>query len=1547
MASLSADLTARPDDKEYPTEKIANIPTHFALNGKCYGEIFQANLVGNDPDKFPTFYLELYQREKYLPAHLAIVIRASRAIDNTSNPTNAKYAFSTISINAPHIEDFKVSHPGEYKLPEYFDLPKDYNADDKALVTFWTRESLLFNPEVPVLLNDSARPKLQSLLNDIQGLTVSKETQKYEILVKCPKPDSPAYTLLDSLDARIKEQKINNPSYSWSKDSPNEHLVLKNNIYVGQDKPPMSKDYRLYNRPLTGNAHWDLVTHVYAATDEHNVQVLQASEIGATVFKAAFLPVPGSAFKSSDQDNNLPKIIMASVPWDNNLLDRPKEGDVYSFTLPFDVPDCPEPVGEKKPQPKGPHKVDPSDDGVDESSGEWTKTHETNAEKNDAVSEKQHEEALRRRKIWPAVVMPPNSLSAGGQPMFALYRPRDPLWQGVSRDDAPTVGTVVPFIVSEINSTARLKDLLSAEKLNRQSVMISKVVHDRVYNDLVAGLNKFYQMAISDNDELKRGVLSYHLAEFMTNGNHALPYHEIKMVNHCCKDAIHFGKNLAKHQQGHYKNLMENPQCWRHGVALIAGVPASSKSYIMEKVAVAFAAKERADNEPRQQVLIVTDTNDHVNEWGKRLSTQIETTCEAFPDTRKLTIIRVHSLTVEKDMFMKDSLGHNPRSYFDAPKNTEYLVQNVLDILGQKAVARKKARDKRFDLEIANLDLHQAVTRELYDNKKWADFQLKLATKRDNPNDNTISMAELSSYYAEIQDHVLENADFILTTCSLACRAALANKISPILLIKDEDLRSPKWFAKAILANYETLRMAAFVGDRAQKNPHLETLIRPGFKAMFPNFPKYTMFEFLQDSGCHTTFLAVQYRMWNAPLVTHLSRWSYNGAMIDGNANKPEPAEVLFFKKWVKQQFNIDSNCVMIVVNGSYSSREDGSPSTVNLGMQRLATEHLTSLLKALNEEKEVRLDKQKFFVKVISPYLGVVNGMTNTINDLKDSRFSASSQNVVQGLGVNVIMRLIPNKALTDFSGEHKDDLVAMSRFKHGFLYYITKESVEASTYKFVKEDGLMQTYRTKKVSQHHAFFQKQGWIAEISAEDSRVCSKCKQVGHSKDDCEYAQACSNCYSLEHETEACELPKNWVQEDTRVCHACQLPGHTASKCPTRVRGCKRCRRAHPTADCTEPWCKTCKVVGHTHATCPKAFCDNCNERGHWSKSMVCPRYNNCYKCGQKHDPKYCTVAISKDSLFPSMVFNIEEGPTVAVDQVGDAEEVLHRETHPEAYVSAESTEEVAQNAAEPAQSWQADNDGTWNIEQTGASNSTGNSAQASWDTSKNDNSWETVRTKTSDATAQASWETSKNDNSWETVRTKTSDATARASWESLPNDDHTQAKHSSDDSTPITQEEAKTPYVQDKAHIEAQRQAADDALAAAFPNGYKMLPTSGKGLRCGIYAIQGSIAHQQPQLTVPTEEQLVHAALHGDTAAAMTAVQPSEPLDHWFHTDHLQGVLQDYGANIGVNFRLAVIYDTGPIFQTALEVAPDGPTYIIWVYHHPSRIGHYQAIAPL
>ena len=128
----------------------------------------------------------------------------------------------------------------------------------------------------------------------------------------------------------------------------------------------------------------------------------------------------------------------------------------------------------------------------------------------------------------------------------------------------------------------------------------------------------------------------------------------------------------------------------------------------------------------------------------------------------------------------------------------------------------------------------------------------------------------------------------------------------------------------------------------------------------------------------------------------YLSYQSYNKAIINKNTNKPKLVKVFFFKKQIKQQFNIDSNCIIIIVNSSYFLKEDGLLSIINLNIQCLVIKYLISLLKVFNKEKKVRFDKQKFFVKVISLYLEIINSIINTINNLKNFYFLILNQNII-----------------------------------------------------------------------------------------------------------------------------------------------------------------------------------------------------------------------------------------------------------------------------------------------------------------------------------------------------------------------------------------------------------------------------------------------------------------------------------------------------------------------------------------------------------------------
>ena len=212
----------------------------------------------------------------------------------------------------------------------------------------------------------------------------------------------------------------------------------------------------------------------------------------------------------------------------------------------------------------------------------------------------------------------------------------------------------------------------------------------------------------------------------------------------------------------------------------------------------------------------------------------------------------------------------------------------------------------------------------------------------------------------------------------------------------------------------------------------------------------------------------------------------------------------------------------MVTLNNSHSSREDGSASTINLAMQTWAIDYLTKLRKAIADETEIGFTKKEFTMKVISPYLGVVNWMKNQINQsFKDPRFVAASVNVVQGTANSLILRLAPNNKLTDFSGNMQDDLVAGTRFRYGYFYVVTQESLQKETYGFDNDSQLLSTYRTRCVTENHTFFKKQGWVVSAEAVDSRPYRNCLKIGHQKDSCPNEEMCQNCFEPGYHKSVC------------------------------------------------------------------------------------------------------------------------------------------------------------------------------------------------------------------------------------------------------------------------------------------------------------------------------------------------------------------------------------------------------------------------------------------
>ena len=87
------------------------------------------------------------------------------------------------------------------------------------------------------------------------------------------------------------------------------------------------------------------------------------------------------------------------------------------------------------------------------------------------------------------------------------------------------------------------------------------------------------------------------------------------------------------------------------------------------------------------------------------------------------------------------------------------------------------------------------------------------------------------------------------------------------------------------------------------------------------------------------------------------------------------------------------------------------------------------------------------------------------------------------------------------------------------------------------------------------------------------------------------------------------------------------------------------------ADCPYPWCKFCKTTAYAYANCPNVACKKCHTVGHWPDNPICPKYQNCKRCGGPHLAKACDIDLTK-------TFALSSAKPAALNLTSDIQQVL-------------------------------------------------------------------------------------------------------------------------------------------------------------------------------------------------------------------------------------------------------------------------------------------------
>jgi hypothetical protein len=840
--------------------------------------------------------------------------------------------------------------------------------------------------------------------------------------------------------------------------------------------------------------------------------------------------------------------------------------------------------------------------------GDWTQYHETDEE------QEAHDRYIEaQRSKWFAEIIEPSELNAPGEPMMKLFRPRDAAWNGT--ESGPHVGAIIPALEIRISSSSRFRKWLSSDA-KRHEISIAPVFSTQTYKDAIRTTNKFFDEYDADQQQTS---LRHHLVHYMTPGDTTIDYSSEDFFTYCkCKPDLQsqFTKGFTPYQLEKWEEMRH----FEHGIKVVKGGPASGKTAFLLAAALLMAAGEAE----HKQVVIATDTNDLANELARRLYLSRE---EASLD--KLSIIRILPTAVEDAKLKSRYVPDETRPFFQDNTISQWAVENSMADQGRKAQASKLRGDKRFNSNIRSVSLHAAMNREINSNpEEYANLRSELNAVRTNPSDpGTAQRWKLiANSLDKVRAKVLSEADIVVATCDLLLREKINHHLAPALLLKDEDGASQRQKTMCLVACFETLRYLGTYGDTKQKGPF--TLTSKGnVPATFGKFPLYTSMQFFEDTGISVISLFEQHRMYNSALVSWISRHYYNNALIDANANKPTPAQVDFCKAFIKEQFDIDNNYAYVVLANTKALKEEGSTSTSNPAMQDFFMEKLIALKKKLDTTPADQLgfDPTTFKVGVISSYLGVINWFQAKISRILDHRFSAHILQTVQGSQKNLVFRLNPNRRLSPFAGEGRDNLVADTRWQHGYIVGVTDESLGSETYGKPSTNAhyMLTSSVTKHVYSQYLFAKdiNAAVHVDLDEEATAVCEVCEQTGHTAGNTRcpgygHGKACFNCGQFGHFYASCPDPK-------------------ITEAPVFKGTCRRCGEGgHHASDCHLPWCKTCQSTEHAGDSCPRVTCRRCGQLGHKGTSPLCPKTPRCRYCeSTEHSSKKCDAKPDLRTLF--------------------------------------------------------------------------------------------------------------------------------------------------------------------------------------------------------------------------------------------------------------------------------------------------------------------------
>jgi len=1128
-----------PYKVELRDECLANLTACIKIGDVTYSNPSQANLRNNDSLISPTAkFIPAYEQD-CLRSQLSLTWGGKRALNSPKtmpseriNALNKMHHTLRVDISPLHILDFDIINPRKFPLPKEFGCqlndPKGKNyfdPKDKVFLTFKASDITISGSTIPQMEKESCEATFKKLATDLIAQKKAGKPISFFVVIPWSEDDQ---GMLEALKSKVQCDMTKDPLMSWIKDSPTAHLLQIGNILPVYEQPPLSCEGWVAQQKRTYQDYLEQhVYTIYSATNEHQYFKGSHMEWKATMFEATFTALPGTAFKNNEYDNNLPKMYLVHVNWKNRKVARPRPDDVIKAQLPFKVPECVEYTGPNPLPPRniGDHDYDDQlnedgtyrDDIIKE--GELYINPDLLEEKRLAREDAAERAALYEKQqlqTWTGVVQRSDKSTPAGTVPIIVFRRKDFRYRGGEGCER-RVDADIPTHNVDFRNLDRLK--AEFEKATPvPNILLEPSYSDRTYRDTIRNLNNYMLLHAKDAET----SLPAHLARYFVSFDDYIQFPPMNFFEHMAPlDYEKFLDRLSPYQKDAFISCLQKIL---HGYQPIQGCVASAKSYISILIIILALANESK----RHTALMVQETNKGVDE----LALGIKEECQRHGLLK--IIIRSGSLPTESARFNAKKLGTKfHENFHDENQETMlFMASKHLYAKAQSAEAKRKQGDKRFVPETKNLALYEAMWGTLQRLRKLRDAQsIALWGLMDhmerNPQDTDKDMLpELNKLRKILMVKTLRSADVIVTTSAQALRSTFQEAVQHInILALDEGAKRSPATTYALIGAYK-FDLLIDNGDIRQQGPFCRTANNPEFWNPFWRVLTYSTLHRAIDSSVPTMYLNEQFRMHTHALTQWISQKYYGGMMLDGTLGKPTPPEVPFMSKVFNDLFGINDNFGIVLVQDSRSQIEDAGTSVFNLTTQQIALRVFNHIIK---EKASTKLEiKKDLSVTCISAYKAEATMIELEVETFKDPNLESLVAEVVQGIGRDVVIVIIPNaKTFTKFVSEKRRLLVELSRHKIALLVIMSQEALDYCSYGFKDENAFLKSeFGLLKSLLEFAKLEKV--VAEVDASQFIECIQCGQPGHKKSECAV------------------LKDKWLPPR---CNFCQERGHFMSQCP--------------------------------------------------------------------------------------------------------------------------------------------------------------------------------------------------------------------------------------------------------------------------------------------------------------------------------------------------------------------------------------------------------------